>query len=283
VERVAKAVLPISQAVLAWQVPRLPALDDPASKIWDRTLVVYIELAGQTTAPPPRPKPFVPTVRVAALHDRSTLAVRIEWSDPHPPDDKTIAVDAFRDACAVLLGPETDDAAVRFMGTPDVPVTLLHWKADWQRDLERGYQGLETQFPNATFDYYPPLTPAAESVEVPDDYEAHDATQWLPGYHVGNPISQMTKTSAVEKLVARGFGSATTQPTQNAEGHGVWRDDRWRVVIKRPLEGVDDEEITLVPGSMYSMAVAVWSGWSGDAGGHKSPSKALLSLEMTDW
>jgi len=275
-------VVPAASEVVAWQVSRLPGVDEPDSPIWDKTILARVALEAQQTTPPPKTTPPVKSVHVAALHDRNSLAVRFEWSD-RARDDRTIAVDGYRDAVALLLGPATDDAGLRLMGTADVPVTLLQWKADWQRDLERGFQGIEVEFPNATFDYYPPLTPGTSDITVPDDYEAHQATQWLPGYRAGNPVSQMTKHSPVEKLVARGFGSATTQPTQNATGHGTWRDGRWHVVISRPLEGVDDEEITLVPGKPYSMAVAVWSGAEGDAGSRKSPSKSLLRLDMTDW
>jgi DMSO reductase family type II enzyme heme b subunit len=282
VDTVARAVVPASSEIVAWQVPRLPGVDEPGSPIWDKTIRAGVALEAQKTTTPMKTTPAVKTVDVAALHDRKSLAVRLEWSDPQR-SERTIRVDGFRDAVAILLGPQTSDAAVRLMGTVDVPVTLLQWKADWQRDIEKGFQGLEVEFPNATFDYYPPLTPGTSDISVPDDYEAHNATQWMPGYRAGNPISQMEKQSAVEKLVARGFGSATTQPTQNARGHGVWKDGRWQVVIERPLQGVDDEEITLEPGQEYSMAVAVWSGAQGDAGSRKAPSKSLLTLLIPDW
>lgn len=278
---VARAGVGGGASVIAWPVDAVP-VDEPHSRLWDRGLWVDVPMEGQLTAMPMRLKPSVKTVSLRALHDGQLIGFRLEWDDPLV-DSETVRADSFRDAAAVLLGPPTDDAAVRLMGTADIPVTLLHWKADWQVDVDDGYQDLESQFPRANFDFHPPLAPAQEPVTVPDDYQARDATQWLPAFHVGNPIAQMSKPSPVEKLVARGFGSTTHQPTQNAIGRGTWRNGRWSVVIAKPMEAVDSEELTIRPGELYSMAIAVWAGHTDDSGSRKSPSQSLLGLEVPDW
>lgn len=267
--------------IIAWPVAEVP-VDDPYARAWERGLWVDVVMDGQLTAPPMRMKPSVKRVSLRALHDGRTIGFRLSWDDPRA-DTQTVRNDGFRDAAAVLLAPKTDDAAVRLMGTTDAPVTLLHWKADWQVDVDKGFQDLESQFPRATFDFHPPLAPVKQPVTVPDDYQAHNATQWLPAFHVGNPIAQMEKPSPVEKLVARGFGSTTHQPTQNAVGRGRWRDGRWSVVIAKPMAAVDTEEIGITAGETYSMAIAVWAGSTGDAGSRKSPSQSLLELEVPDW
>ena len=35
--------------------------------------------------------------------------------------------------------------------------TLLHWKADWQRDIDQGRSDLDDAYPNRSVDVYPPL------------------------------------------------------------------------------------------------------------------------------
>lgn len=273
--------------VVAKRVDKVP-VDDPGSSKWSKASAATIALDVQNMAAPMKAKPFVPTVEVKALHDGSNIAFRIEWPDAER-NELTVPCDGFRDACAVLLAPKTENAAVRIMGTATEPATLIHWKADWQLDVDKGFQDLEAAFPNTAFDYYPPIKQPGDPVErpdvvIPDSYEAVEGkvpgTVWLPGYHVGNPISNAKKTTPVEKLLAKGFGTAMTQATQDATGKGVWADGGWRVVLAKPLAASDESETSLEPGTAYSMAVAVWAGAEKDAGGHKSPGKDLLTLKV---
>ena len=272
-----------STDVLAFRVSEVP-VDDPYSSRWERSTssdwaVASVGLEGQSTVRPTRAEPSVPTISVSALHDGSHIGFRLSWVDEQV-DDLTIKTDAFRDACAVLLAGDVTDQAVRFMGTGDGPATILHWKADWQRDVDHGFQGLSVAFPNGTFDYYPPLETIDGDAPTVVEYTAADAEQWLPGMAVDNPISQPTKISPVEKALARGVGTLETLPTQNAIGRGVFADGLWSVVIAKPLAAADDLEMALSPGGQYAMATAVWSGRDRDAGGHKSPSRSLLRLRL---
>lgn len=252
--------------------------DDPTSSVWKKGKEARILLDGQNIAVPMRAEPVLRSVDVRSVHDGKTIGFLVEWEDPER-DDLTVACDGFRDACGVLLAPGGSAANMRMMGAKDSPVTLLHWKADWQRDLDDGFQGLEAAFPNTAVDYYPPLA-AGTAVGSVDEYRAQKATMWLPGLHVANPIAVAEKTTAVEKLTAQGYGSATTLPTQDAAGRGVWENGTWKVALAKPMTASDDGEIALTPGQDYGLAVAVWSGLDRDSGGHKSPSKLLLSLHV---
>jgi hypothetical protein len=264
------------------QVPQLTAryvtddlpVDDPQSPAWLRTDEQRLALQVQNVVLPFKVAPALPAVSVRSLHNGREIAFRLEWQDPHL-DDLTIKTDQFRDACAVLLGTPT---AVWTMGSPDDPVTILHWKADWQRDLERGFQDLEVAFPNATFDFYPPLVGVARP--TPDDYPP-EARHRLPALAVGNPLSQPRRSAAVEKLQAMGPGTILTLPTQNARGCGLWREGRWRVVLAKPLAAKDPGELSLEPGGSYAVAFAVWAGSSGDRGARKSITQ-LGSLVLED-
>jgi DMSO reductase family type II enzyme heme b subunit len=252
---------------------------DPDHERWSRTPELEVALGPQDMALPLRLSPAITSVRVRALHDGNRIGFRLEWDDPDV-DDLTVRVDDFRDACAVLLAPGPAVAEIRTMGTATTPATLLHWKADWQRDVDAGRQGLEAMYPNRSVDVYPPLWDVAPAEVDIDSYRDHDATVWLPGVHVENPISVAGRTTPVEKAIAYGFSTTTTGRSQDAEGHGVRTERGWRVVITKPLEGADDGELSLDPRTRAACAFAVWSGAFHDAGSRKAPSIDVYSLAV---
>jgi len=264
--------------VNAARVRNIP-VDDPDHSRWDRTSELLVELGPQDMALPLKLDPSVTSVRVRALHDGERIAIRLEWEDAGV-DDLTVRVDDFRDACAVMLAPGPAVAEIRTMGTATTPATLLHWKADWQRDVDQGRQGLEAVYPNRSVDVYPPIWDVAPDAVDITSYEDHGATVWLPGIHVANPSSLGERSSPVEKAIAYGFSTTTTGPTQNVDGRGVRTGTGWRVVISKPLAASDDGEIDLKPGSRAACAFAVWSGAFHDAGSRKAPSIQVYALAV---
>lgn len=258
------------------RVPRVP-VDDPDSDVWGRTPPKTVDMASQQIALPHKARPSVDTIEVRAIHDGTTIGFRVDWEDPDV-HDLTVRVDDFRDACAVLLAPGAGEETMRTMGTSDSPATLLHWKADWQRDLDVGRSGLDAVYPNRSVDAYPPLVGATPADVTIADYVEADASEWLPGTHVENPISAPTRTTPVEKIVANGFSTSTTTPTQNASGRGIRHGEGWRVTIAKLLDADDDGETSLTPGSVATCAFAIWSGADGDAGSRKSPSATVYQL-----
>ena len=262
----------------AVRVDRVP-VDDPDAEGWRRTPPKTVELAPQAIALPFKPRPSVESIEVRAIHDGDRIGFRIDWHDPDV-HDLTVRVNDFRDACAVLLAPGSGDETLRTMGTPEAAATLLHWKADWQRDLDDGRSGLDAVYPNRSVDVYPPLIHTAPRDVSIDAYEAAGATEWLPGMHVQNPLSAPTRTTAVEKIVANGFSTSTTTPTQNASGRGIRHDDGWRVTLTKPLVADDDGEIAIPAGAAATCAFAIWSGADGDGGSRKSPSATVYRLVL---
>ncbi|MEK7426971.1 MAG: ethylbenzene dehydrogenase-related protein [Actinomycetota bacterium] len=265
----------VSGGVWVARVGRAPI--EPADAAWDRAAPTIVDMDVQVMVLPHRPAPLVAQIAVRALHDGETISFRLDWDDPDT-HDLTVRVDDFRDACAVLLAGGEGDQGLRTMGSVDQPATLLHWKADWQRDMDLGVQGAADVYPNRSIDVYPPLISDAPRDLTPADYEAAGATEWLPGLHVGNPLSASTRTACVEKLTARGFGTATTATKQNVAGRGERTSSGWRVVLAKPLRGIEADEFTLTPGHAHTCAFALWSGADQDAGGRKTPSKAALRL-----
>ncbi len=266
-------------AVVAKRIGEAVPATDPLSALWKRAEEVEVLLQPQTVIMPFRPEPALEAIRVRALHDGRDIAFRLEWPDERP-DDLSIKVLQFRDACAVLLGPYPPASeALWYMGTPDQPVTITQWRADWQKDIDEGFQDLEVAFPNFTgMDYYPPLAKGPWPPKTRDYPQA--ARLWLPGWAVGNPLAQPEKRTPVQKLMGIGPGTLEPFPTQNAVGKGVWQEGRWLVAMGRPLAAADDQEMALSPGERYSVAFALWMGSALDRGARKSITKlGELTLE----
>jgi hypothetical protein len=255
---------------------------DPDSPLWSKAPAARIQMGPQTMALPTKPEPAVGGITVRSLHDGKKIAFRLEWKTKGI-SDSTVGTTDFRDACAVLLSSKVDDQNQRVMGSPSAPVTILHWKADWQKDIEEGFQDEETAFPNASFDFYPPLVrrkDASRPVKVPDEYVEAGASRYLAGYAVGNPLSLIDRKTPVEKLRATSPGTLTTFDSQDAEGRGVARNGGWRVVLAKPLRPTDADEIEISPGRTYGVAFAIWVGSLHDVGARKTVSQLLLQLHV---
>jgi DMSO reductase family type II enzyme heme b subunit len=269
----------VGTTVRARRVHGTLPVDDPTAGAWGQTGSVLVELERQATTTPMKTRgKGVDHVEVEALHDGTSIAFRLQWDDPERDSDGA-GVDVWRDACAVLLARSHADEAQRLMGTADEAASILHWKADWQRDIDEGFQDVEAHFPNAAYGFYPPLVGVDRTARAAD-YTAADATEWLPALAAGNPLAPATRTSPVEKIRAHGYGTAASLPTQNARGKGEWDDGRWRVVLARPLARTDSDEVHINPGADAGFAVAVWRGDEDDGGSRKSLAKVLLRLEV---
>jgi len=264
--------------VRAVRVEHVPT-NDPDAVEWASAMPSRIPMGPQDLVLPMKLTATVTELRVSTLHDGETIAFRLEWDDPNV-NDLTVRVDDFRDACAVMLLPGAPDEGLRTMGSATVAATMLQWKADWQRDIDHGRQGLDAVYPNRSVDVYPIVYEVpAEDVDI-SSYEDADATEWLPGVDVGNPTSAARRASPVEKVIANGFSTTTTAATQDALGHGERTDTGWRVVLTKPLGATDDGELATPPGSTCSCAFAVWSGSDNDAGSRKQPSTTVHELHL---
>lgn len=265
--------------VVAKKVGQVPT--NPEDEAWNKAPRQSITMDSQKMVLPYKLTAMLKAIEVRALHDGSSIGFRLSWKDTEA-NDLTIAVDGFRDACAVMLAPAGAPPGVRVMGTVDQPATILHWKADWQRDVDQGFQELEVEFPRATADFHPPIapTPEPERHVTVTDYIDREVTWWLPGIHAQNPVSNPRKTVPVEKMLAKGPGTLATTDTQDATGKGVRTDDGWAVTIVKPLTATEEGEPTLEAGGDAAVAVALWSGTDNDSGGHKTPSLELLTLHL---
>ncbi len=264
--------------ILAGRVEKVPVGDFDAAA-WALGLHSRIDLGPQDLVLPQKLVPSVTSMRVTALHDEAMLGFLLEWDDADV-NDLTVRVDDFRDACAVMLVAGAEDESLRTMGSATRPSTLLHWKADWQRDVNEGRQGLDAVYPNRSIDVYPIVYDVAPADVTIESYEAVDATQWLPGVDVANPMSAALRITPVEKAIAYGFSTTETASVQDVFGRGERTESGWRVIITKPLSPTEPGEIAIKPASTCTCAFAVWSGGDQDAGSRKQPSTTVHTLHV---
>lgn len=241
--------------VAAYVDGELPATD-PGADAWKHAQPALVPLVAQQVAQPYLDKAGVAELHARALHNGVEVALLLAWDDDSVDDLDGIR--RYHDAVAVQLPTKSGSPPALTMGAPGSPVHILQWRATWQRDIDSGGNtGVDQIYPEVVHDV------------MPDDVLPPETAQlyWV-GRKVGNPLSQVVRSSPVEEVVAEGFGSATHLPNQTAAGHGVNEDGRWHVVIAIPSsrKGVGEP---LAPGTSWPVAFAVWLGSEENRGGRK--------------
>lgn len=197
-----------------------------------------------------------PALRVAALHDGKSLAVRLTWRDAQA-NASAVRPDEFEDMAALQLYKGAVEPFVG-MGAIDHTIDLWLWRAGWQADA-----GADSKLDDYPFDMpvYDSLR-KDKSKELPDFRTARAA---------GNPNTQIDPKTGASSLGARGFGSTTFRPktSQHVTAKAVWKDGVWTVVLRRPLAVAAGEGVTLAAGERCSAAFALWFGEARDRNGQK--------------
>jgi complex iron-sulfur molybdoenzyme family reductase subunit gamma len=214
---------------------------DPSDPAWQKSKETSIPLVSQTSVIPRTPTFKNLTISVRSLFNRKEMGLLIAWGDA-TKDEIDTGETRFRDGVAVGLpinfGPGTPLPYIG-MGNKGRPVNIWHWKASWQADVDRGYQGVAETYSGMV----PNIAPIPHRT-------ADEA---------GSPMAQLKRKSPVENLMAEGFGTLTSVADETLTGKGVWRDGRWSVVIKRKLS-----KVGLIP-----ITFAVWDGSSAERNGMK--------------
>lgn len=239
-------LLLVSAPVTAQEIPvSFVTLDDaffekpdPFAAQWSTVAAQKITLLPQNITTPSVYQTSVSSLNVKTIHNGKWLAVLLVWDDP--TKDIHVSHDHFSDACAIQFPVKDANVTSPFMGSQDAPVTIIHWKAIWQNDVEKGYQKVADLYPNTWID----SDRFGKSIAI-------DAK---------NPIAHPERKVPVEELMAKGFGTLTSQSTQDALGWGVWKNRQWHVVISRKMKTMDATAI----------AFALWEGGHQDVGARKN-------------
>lgn len=228
-------------------------INDPNAALWDQATEISVPLSGQNIATPFNLDPTVDTIRMRSLHNGAWVAFLLEWDDS-TKDQGGGSLD-FRDSVALQF-PVHGGQPFVCMGVMGAEVNILHWRADFQRDIEEGVPTISDIFPRASANIYP----------------GEGDVAFTAGLAAGNPLSSLTKPSAVEDLIATGFGTLETQDHADVTGWGEWDGNKWKAVIARPLVTGDSQDAQLVPGQQMPVALAAWDGDNRDVNGRKAVS-----------
>lgn len=237
---------------------------DPGWSGWKAAPAVTVTLGPQAIAQPWNLTPSINQLAVRAVHNGTWIAFRLTWKDA--TKNSVMYMDTFRDAVALMV-PVGKSAAIT-MGAPKERVLILHWKADWQEDIDKTFQDIAQLYPNAWQDWYPFVTG-----EPPHDithWTNPEARRYLTGWVLGNPRSQPEKRTVVEEQIAEGFSTLTTSERQSAVGKGVYANGEWNVVIARPLAAGDPNDPGWGPGKTVPVAFAAWDGGAKEIGARKA-------------
>lgn len=264
----APATEPLTELVAA-RVDADVSVPDPGAAYWSGAPSGLVKLMAQ---PIVTPRPEVVTtddVAVQAVHDGTSLAVRLRWKDTELSE-------------AGRLGELSDAVALQFplygdkplppvmMGATGHPVHIFHWRAQYQRDAERGKPEIDDLYPHVSVDMYPMDFKDAQGGSK------EEREMFNPGIALGNP--QSFHKSGVDEIIAEGFSTSAVQTGHGSAGKGVWADGWWTVVISRPL--VVEGGSALVPENDNALAFAVWQGGKAEVGSRKSLTMAWTPLKV---
>ncbi|TAK20737.1 MAG: hypothetical protein EPO26_17085 [Chloroflexota bacterium] len=260
----------------SYRVESLPL--DPASPVWPSVKAYPVSLTAQTLALPRQSTISIPTVRVRSVNDGQKIAFHLEWFDA-TRNARATQPDEFRDAAALMF-PLGDVLPNICMGTPGQMTNIWHWKADWQEDIDKGFQDIVDSYPNFFKDSYPFVTGRAP-FRMPADFAAPDAKAYFPGMAAGNPLSTILHVSPVEEVVSIGFGTLTHKAAQAVDGKGIWKDSQWQVTFSRQLAAPDPEGANLTVRDI-PVAFAVWDGANQEVGARKQLSNYVTTRISAD-
>ncbi len=271
--------LGLGGVALAQQPPQLVSYRaasiplDPTDRAWTEIRPLPVPLMTQALALPRLTTVTVPIVWVRSINDGTNIGFQIEWLDP-TRDVHATQPDQFRDAAALMF-PVGEVLPNICMGTPGQMTNIWHWKADWQEDIDRGFQEIRDQYPNFFKDSYPYVTGIAP-FRFPNDFLAPEARAYFPGLAAGNPLARFDRVTPVEEVNAIGFGTLTHRQSQEVIGRGVWANGRWQVTFIRTLAPADGEGTNL-HGTETRVALAVWDGAQQQVGARKQLSNYVAT------
>jgi mono/diheme cytochrome c family protein len=196
-----------------------------------------------------------PDLRVAAVHDGRTLAMRLTWVDP-TCDDRIARTEDFEDMASVQLFDRRPEPFLG-MGADNAAPDLWLWRATWGRPRDAT---------NSLLDDYPFDTP-----EYRQRLGASKLPDLLTARAAGNPHARPDESQTAGHLAAKGPGSVTFRPkaSQVVSAKATWSEGRWTVEFRRPLRLKAGDGISVEPGQSASVAFALWDGAARDRNGQK--------------
>jgi hypothetical protein len=234
------------------------AVPEPEAPFWKKVPTGIIKLEAQPMVAPRPEATNTGEVLVQAAHDGKNLALRLRWKDPEKSEAGPLG--AYSDALAIQFPVKPGAPPPIMMGGKGQPVHIFHWRAQYQRDAEKGKPEMAELYPHMSVDMYP------HEFKTTDAGAPSSRETYSPGKAMGNPQSYAKK--GVDEIVAEGFSTSSVQEGHGSAAKGAWANGEWTLVIVRPLavEGGS----TLSTNDKSNIAFAVWQGGKGEVGSRKS-------------
>ena len=206
-----------------------------------------------------------PDLQVAALHDGKSLALRLTWHDP-THNDRAVLPQDFEDMAAVQLFKGSPEPFLG-MGAADRALDVWLWRAGWSGKAGEGAD-VDTVYPQMAVDSYPFEKEGGGPRPHAADRQDKD---FLAALAAGNALADPSRPFSAGNFEAKGFGTLTMRPraSQVVSASASWADERWTVVLRRPLDPGADKGLALAAGDKASIAFALWDGAAHDRNGQK--------------
>lgn len=255
----------VAADITAERVARAPT--EPDDPQWSRTNRALVSLSPQNLVVPRVKEAGAKRIDVRALYDDERLALLLEWNDAHEDVDLGTVLQ-YRDAVAIQFPEDPTLGLPSYtMGQQGKPVTIYHWKSDWQfgrlRDVDEAY-------PNMYGDWYPYSGKQAGEIPEATDYLSRGRKEFLTAAAAGNALADplvQEKTGPVQKMRAEGFGTVEPDETQDGAGVGLWRGGGWKIVISVPRR---QSRFDFQDGAAVPIGFAVWDGSRDERNGRKA-------------
>lgn len=269
--------------------------------LWKNAPEETVVLMAQPTTPKPETT-TTESVIAQALHNGETIVFRIRWKDPSA--DYGGRLGQFSDGVALQFpGSFQGEPPPIVMGAKGMPVHILHWRAQFEKDRELGrVRTVKELYPNSVVDQYPfdykimnggdkdlsPETRAmikkgqADAKAKGDDnhgapFGKEQREMYSHGRAAGNP-SSYPKLQGVDEIVAEGYGTSQVIDKPAAVARGSWKQGEWSVIFARPINMKGRS--TLGVNAANNVGFAVWRGEKSEAGSRKSVTLQWSPLQI---
>jgi hypothetical protein len=229
-----------------------------------------LNLVAQPMAIPRPAKVQTPSLKVQSIHNNEWVAFRLKWADKEKSEAGRLG--EFSDAAAIQLPLVAGDSPPPiFMGAKGAPVHILHWRAQYQKDAEKGKPTMKDLYPNLNVDIYPMEFKDNGNLKLSEEMKE----TYAHALAAGNP--QSYAKTGLDEIIAEGFGTSSVVQGSEASGKAVWDKGEWTLTILRPLKENAASKLDLAkPGFL---AFAVWQGGQDEVGSRKSLTMSWVPLK----
>ncbi len=214
---------------------------DPEAKEWAAAEPMDMRLAGQVIAPPRWQNPSIELVTIKAAFNDKEIAFLMEWDDP------------FKDAVH-KKDKELNTKEINKVGGYNSYVAANDMIP---RALETFRDSVALQFP----------AKLVEGTKKPHFYRGGSSNAVNMWIWQADKAEQKKRGAA--EAIARGWRQPPrpqAEDQQQVTSKSLWKDGRWRVVMKRPLTTEDRNDIQFTPGKFIPMSMNAWDGSNGEHG-----------------